>query len=212
MPHPSPSSATAPPLPAAARLLRSSPDERELVALVHSARDGDHHAWTRLVERFDRKLRHIARSYRLMPADIDDVVQATWLSLLEAIDRIREPAAIAGWLATTTRRNALRRRQTHVREQLTDDPQLGERPDDDQPEASLLQRELRTVLAEALATLPDRHRRLLIVLLNEPALEYRRIGELLSMPIGSIGPIRARALTRLAHDAPLRALNDPLWS
>jgi RNA polymerase sigma factor (sigma-70 family) len=179
---------------------------------VHSARDGDHDAWTRLVERFDRKLRHIARSYRLMPADIDDVVQATWLSLLEAIDRIREPAAIAGWLATTTRRNALRRRQTHVREQLTDDPQLGERPDDDQPEASLLQRELRTVLAEALATLPDRHRRLLIVLLNEPALEYRRIGELLSMPIGSIGPIRARALTRLAHDAPLRALNDPLWS
>jgi RNA polymerase sigma factor (sigma-70 family) len=200
-------------MPAAARPVRSRDhDEHDLVVLVQGARAGDRDAWTRLVQRFDRKLRQIARSYRLMPADVDDVVQTTWLNLFEAIDRIREPAAIGGWLATTTRRHALRRRQTHVREELADDPQPGECPDDNQPEASLLQLERRTVLAQALAKLPDRHRRLLIVLLNQPTLGYREIGELLSMPTGSIGPIRARSLRRLARDASLRALNDPLWS
>ena len=66
-------------------------------------------------------LRSVARSYRLSPQDADDAVQATWIKLYEHIDRIRDHDAIAGWLATTIRREALRLLQTHVREVLTDD-------------------------------------------------------------------------------------------
>jgi hypothetical protein len=44
---------------------------------VQGARAGDRDAWTRLVQRFDRMLRRIARSYRLTPAEIDDVAQTT---------------------------------------------------------------------------------------------------------------------------------------
>jgi RNA polymerase sigma factor (sigma-70 family) len=182
--------------------------DRELAAIVGAARAGDAEAWTCLVRRFDRVLRRIARSYRLAPADVDEVVQTTWLELLEAIQRIREPAAIGGWLATVTRRNALRRRQVHVREQLSDDPQLGDRPDSDGPEGSVLAAERRAALDGALAALPDRHRRLLAVLLTQPALDYREVGELLCMPVGSIGPIRARALARLARDPQMRAVCD----
>jgi RNA polymerase sigma factor (sigma-70 family) len=189
-----------------ARLLHDY--DRDQVAITRAARAGDADAWTCLVRRFDRVLRHIARSYRLAPADVDEVVQTTWLELLEAIHRIREPAAIGGWLATVTRRNALRRRQMHVRERLTDDQQLGDRPDSDGPEASLLEAERRAALAGALAALPERHRRLLTVLLTQPALEYREVGELLGMPVGSIGPIRARALARLARDPRMRAVCD----
>ena len=72
--------------------------ERELVALVLAARAGDSSAWTKLLGRFDRTLRSIAGSCRLAPADVDDVVQATWLDLLRDIERVREPAGIAGWL------------------------------------------------------------------------------------------------------------------
>jgi RNA polymerase sigma factor (sigma-70 family) len=174
---------------------------------VRAAQAGDEHAWTRLVQRFDRTLRRIARSYRLVPDEVDDVVQTTWLDLLEAIERIREPAAIGAWLVTTTRRNALRRRQVHVREQLSDDPVLGDAPDSEGPEAELLTAERRTVLADALIGLPERHRQLLTVLLTQPELDYRQIGQLLSMPVGSIGPIRARALARLARSPELRAIS-----
>ena len=44
------------------------------------------------------------------------------------------------------------------------------------------------------------------MLLTEPELDYRQVGERLSMPVGSIGPSRTRALARLARDARLRAV------
>lgn len=206
MPSPSPSSANMSVLAAAAQRGRPNDAQQELVAIVRAAQAGDDHAWTRLVQRFDRTLRQTARSYRLVPAEVDDVVQATWLDLLEAIEGIREPAAIGAWLVTTTRRNAMGRRQVHVREELTDDPALGDAPNSEGPEANVLMAERRTVLASALAGLPERHRRLVTVLLTQPELDYRQIGQLLSMPVGSIGPIRARALARLARSPELRAL------
>jgi RNA polymerase sigma factor (sigma-70 family) len=179
------------------------------VALVQSACAGDNDAWTQLVQRFDRRLRHIARFYRLSAADVDDVVQATWLELFEAIEGIREPLATGAWLVTVTRRNALHRWQVHVREQLTDDPDLGDRPDDDnEPESTLLALERSAILADAVDRLPDRHRDLLTTLLTQPALDYRRVGQRLSMPVGSIGPTRARALAGLARDTRLRAVSD----
>jgi len=208
MPHPSPHSGEARALSVTARRGRPLDGEEELVALVHAARAGDADAWTRLVKRFDRMLRHIARSYRLAPAEVEDVVQTTWLSLLDAIGQIRDPAAIGAWLATATRRTALRRIQAHVREQLTDDPQLGDCADDNQLDVAVIERERRAVLEAAVARLPARHRDLVTVLLRQPTLGYHEIGELLRMPIGSIGPIRARSLARLARDPQLRAVSD----
>ena len=173
---------------------------------MRAAGAGDADAWTRLVERFDGTLRHIARSYRLAPADVDDVVQGAWLELLTAIGQIRDPAAIGGWLATVTRRNALRSRRRPVRELLTDDPELGDRDEVHGPEERALAAEREAVLAGAIAALPERPRLLVTVLLTEPELDYRQVGERLSMPVGSIGPSRTRALARLARDARLRAV------
>jgi RNA polymerase sigma factor (sigma-70 family) len=184
---------------------------QELVALVNAARAGESSAWNELVRRFDQTLHHIARSYRLSPTDVDDVVQATWLNLLEDIGRLRDSAAVAGWLATTTRRKAMRLLQSRVREQLTCEPELmGDDLDDDGPEASVLAAERRAILDRALATLPCRHRKLMTLLLTQPALDYRQVGERLGMPIGSIGPIRARSLARLSDNPELRAHHDGL--
>jgi RNA polymerase sigma factor (sigma-70 family) len=187
------------------RRLSLKPD-RELRDLVHAARGGDEVARTRLVERFDRTLRAIAGSYRLAPADVDDVVQTTWLRLFTRMDQLREPAAIGAWLATTTRRESLRHLQNPVRERPTDDPELGEVADDDGPEARFLSAERHAILAHALATLPDRHRRLMTVLAADSSLKYEQISTILAIPIGSIGPIRARCLDRLSRNRQLQAI------
>lgn len=76
--------------------------------LVVRARDGDGDAWARLVERHSGLLWSIARSHGLNDADSGDVVQTTWLRLVERIDGLREPAATACWLATTARNECLR--------------------------------------------------------------------------------------------------------
>ena len=191
----------------------SAPDQppehqQDLIAIVDAARRGDAEAWTRLVGRFDPSLRRIARCYRLGPADVDDVVQNTWVELLTAIGKIREPAAIGGWLATVTRRNALRARQLPLREHVTDDPCLGDDLESPGPERDIIEAERQAVLEEAIAELPQPHRRLMTVLLTQPDLDYRQVGEQLSMPVGSIGPSRARALARLARHAPLRGFSS----
>ena len=188
------------------RLEAAAVHDARLTALVCAARRGDQGAWTDLVERFDGRVRAIARSYRLSPPDVDDVAQATWLQLLEDIGKLREPAAIGAWLATATRRTALRLLQGPVREQPTADPHLGDRAEPDQAERDLLGAERSAVVARALDTLPNRHRRLMRLLLTQEDPDYRQISHLLDMPLGSIGPIRGRCLQRLERHPEIQAL------
>src|ERR1044072_6320451 len=122
---PSPRARRTQPAPECGTPRRIPRRDDELVTLVDAARAGDTAAWDRLVRRFEGPIRGIARSHRLAPADVDEVVQSTWIALLEHFESIREPAALGGWLATVTRRNSLRRLQAHVNEQLTDEPDLG---------------------------------------------------------------------------------------
>jgi RNA polymerase sigma factor (sigma-70 family) len=182
------------------------PAETQLTAIVIAAQSGDNLAWDRLVHRFDRMLRSVARSYRLAPQDVDDAVQATWVKLYEHIDSIRDAAAISGWLATTVRRESLHLLQRGVREHLTDSLEIAPLDDAHGPDARLLESERTVALTRALASLPDRQRRLMTLIAGAEGTNYAQIGAALDMPIGSIGPIRARSLARLARHPELQAL------
>jgi len=178
----------------------------DATAILAAARAGDNTAWTMLVARFDGKLRSVARGYRLSSQDVDDAVQNAWVKLYEHIDGIRDGAAIGAWLATTVRREALRILQGGVRERLSDTLEL-DRPDDGfGPDAQLLERERSLALGRALQTLPGRQRELMTLIACKPDANYREIGATLDMPIGSIGPIRARGLARLQHHPELLAV------
>jgi RNA polymerase sigma factor (sigma-70 family) len=183
----------------------SNPDE-ELLALVRAARAGHEDAWSRLFNRFDRMLRRAARNCGLAPTDVDDAVQAGWISLHRQIHDVREPGALGAWLATVVRRESLRIAQTRVREVLTDDPELGDCPGQEQPDVQLLAAERRATLRRALRALPNRQRQLMTLLASETSPNYEEISATLDMPIGSIGPIRARGLVRLRSDAELLAM------
>ncbi len=178
--------------------------ERELIVLVGRARAGDNAAWTRLVKHFNPMLRRIARSYGLRHADVDDVLQATWLRAFRHIGQIHQPTKATYWLATVARRESLGMLQAPIREYLSDDPRLGDRVELTEPATELLAAERRAILARALGTLPERHRRLMTLLAAETDLDYREISLMLGIPIGSIGPTRARSLARLERHAELR--------
>ncbi len=172
----------------------------ELAALVQAARRGDSGAWHRLVQRFTPLVRTIANRHRLDQHDAEDVAQVVWLRLVEHIERLREPRALPGWIATTARNESLRLTRAHGRT-LPVDPLGGTALEftGDAPEvdADLLQDEEVEAVREGLAELPTAQRDLLLLLAADPPLSYREISTRLGRPIGSIGPTRARTLARL---------------
>ncbi len=138
------------------RLAASELRRVEAAALARAAAAGDGVAWSDLIDRFDRMLRVIARSYRLSSHDIDDVVQATWVKLYVHIGRIRHLEAIGAWLATTLRRESLNLIRTRALERLSDQMDLLPDTELNEPEAEAFVAERRSQLAHALADLSER--------------------------------------------------------
>lgn len=191
-----------------------------LTDLVRAARDGDQSAWDAIVERFLPLVDAIIRRHRLSEADGDDVSQTVWLRLVEHLGDLREPAALPGWLRTTTRNECLRVLGSRGR-QVPVDPQEGTGMDGldrldtvelDSTDQELLAAERRQLLREALAELPAARRELLLLLLADPPLTYELISEQLGIAIGSIGPTRARALDQLRKTRALSGMGPELMA
>jgi RNA polymerase sigma factor (sigma-70 family) len=173
-------------------------EQNEVAVVLRRAAEGDRASWNALVDSFSGMIWAVAHGHRLGPADAGEVVQTTWLRLLENLDRIREPERIGGWLATTARRESLRLLRLRGRELATDDDTRFDdaAPDEPGPEELLLDRDRDRRLWRAFARLSERCRRLLelVVVVRPP---YAEVAAALDMPVGSIGPTRARCLNRL---------------
>jgi RNA polymerase sigma factor (sigma-70 family) len=175
-------------------------DQPDLAALVHAARRGEPSAWSRLVQRFTPLIRTVTRSYRLGEHDAEDVGQVVWLRLVVHIHRLREPLALPGWIVTTARHESLRLARAHGRTLLVDPLEHSAHEfaaDHPNVDADLLHDEEVEAVREGIAELPKVQHDLLLLLAADPPLSYREISTRLGMPIGSIGPTRARALARL---------------
>jgi RNA polymerase sigma factor (sigma-70 family) len=164
--------------------------------LIAGARCGDQACWDALVERFASLIWTVARGFRMSPADSADISQTTWLRLAEHLERLQEPDRVGAWLVTTTRRECLRRRRIQNRHVLVGDkPEPAARvPDVD---IRVLVDERDTALWRCIGQLPERSRALIAMLVADPPIAYADIADALDMPVGSIGPTRARLLTTL---------------
>jgi RNA polymerase sigma factor (sigma-70 family) len=168
--------------------------------LVTAASRGDQGAWNAIVDRYLPLVYSVTRAYRLSRSDAEDVNQTVWLRLVEHLDHLREPRALPKWILTTARHECSRLTRAGRREQPVDpltDRTLGGAVDDEVVEADLLRAERQQSLRDGLARLRPADRRLLVLLTEDPPRSYREISELTGMPIGSIGPTRARSLARL---------------
>ncbi len=178
-------------------------------SLVEKARSHDDEAWRELHDRLSPVLRAVARRYDLGAADVDDVVAMTWAKCFEHIGRLREPRALPGWLVTTCRRESLaviRSRQRCV-------PVVGDAltvlaadafawsATAEDPEDAVVEREELELLRVAVGALPERQRLLVNALAElDRGQGYQEVAVSLSMPVGSIGPTRGRAVRRLRRE------------
>lgn len=182
-------------------------DDPSVVALVGRAAGSDQEAWDELVERYSPLVWSICGRYRLGRHDIEDVAQNVWLRLVEQIGNLRAPAALPGWLATTTQRECLRVLHRQYRVVPVPD-ELPPALDDMEIEQEIVLAERNAALRAAFAELPPRCRQLLSMLLRDPPRPYAEISAVLEIRIGSIGPQRARCLQRLRRSRHLALLID----
>jgi RNA polymerase sigma factor (sigma-70 family) len=135
------------------------------------ARNGDQQAWDALVEQYAPLIWSICRRHRLDGADADDVGQSVWLLLVNHLGTLRDPAALPGWLATTTRRECNRVLRA-ARERLP----VGHVPDWETlpgeqgttADQELLTAERHAALRQALLELPPDCQRLIALLTADP--------------------------------------------
>jgi RNA polymerase sigma factor (sigma-70 family) len=187
-------------------------DRPPVTALVTRAANGDQRAWDALVGRYAPLIWSICRRYQLGGADADDVGQAVWLQLLDHLGELREPAALAGWLATTTRRECARTQRGAQEPQAARHVLDAESiPDAQTPtaEQELLAAERDAALREAFTRLPRCCQQLIALLTGGQPLSYAQISDQLGIPAGSIGPRRGRCLGKLRGDPAIAALLNP---
>ena len=180
-----------------------------VIDLVTRARNGDKQSWDALVERYTPLIWSICRRYRLSRADAEDVGQSVWLRLVDQLDKVRDPAALPGWLATTTQRECGRvLRADHGPHAHANglDPENLPTGQDEGAEQELLEAERHAALREAFTHLPPDGQRLIALLIADPPLPYAEISARLGIPVGSIGPTRGRCLAKIRRYPTIAAL------
>lgn len=180
--------------------------------LYLSACQGDRDSVTELVRCYQPSLLRIARAMGLPEHTAVDVVQLAWFRFFQHVKlaaqdptkMLDNPAAVRGWLATTTRnatRDVYRKRKPTL--SIDAEPDDG-RPPIDPPDPlditeNIEDEEMKEAAGRALLRLDEPCRELVALLIADPPLSYEEIGEILGRPVGSIGPTRSRCLERLRN-------------
>ena len=157
---------------------------------------GDDAAWQTTVRRYERLLRSSARAVLRSDADVDEAVQRTWVLLLKNAARINDAAALPGWLSTTARREALAIVRAQQRAEVLGRDGAHIAPDESDMAGGLMRLELRSALLRAVDTLPATQRLVVQAMLRGEQ-SYDSLSQELSMPRGSLGPLRGRAIKSL---------------
>ena len=170
--------------------------------LVSRCIDGEARAWEALVRRHERLVYSIGRSYRLGDEDMADVFQDVFAALLRGLPRLREGRTLVRWLSSTSERiartTALKRRREAAREDHAEETFAGLADQGEAVGADLEKVERQHQVRMALGAVSERCKRLLEALYYEdPTPSYTELSQRLGVPVGSLGPTRARCMQRL---------------
>ena len=196
-------------LPPPARLPPAPPpptsfDPGEIPALLAAARQGDRDAWDEIVRRYEGLVTATVRSFRLQDADAADAEQRTWLRLVEHHRGVHDPEHLGGWLTTTATRECLAILRAHRCVVDLADVDMLAAPDD--LEQQVIDAEEAARLWNVVTLLPPRGRAVVTALFTDEKVPYAEVARVTGIPVGSLGPTRARVLRqlrRLLEETPL---------
>jgi RNA polymerase sigma factor (sigma-70 family) len=182
-------------------------NERDVVEfdrdLIRRCRKGSAGAWHQLLNKYERLVYSIPLRYGLSRDDAADIAQITFTILIQSLDSLAEDSRLGPWLATVARRHTWRLLERNRREtaserlegtDIAESAVLLGKSDAE----SIEHWELAEWLDAGLSKISEPCRKLLLALYFQPERSsYAEVAERLDMPVGSIGPSRARCMRRL---------------
>ena len=163
--------------------------------MLRACQNGDQKAWQALLERYERLVYSIPLNFGLSRSDADDVAQATFSALIRSLGSISDEQRLAAWLGTVARRQTWRLVERRRREPPVSDDQLDRVSTED---SVIAHTENLEWLHQGLTKMDRRCRDLLTSLyFSEETPAYTAVAEQFDIPVGSIGPTRARCLDKL---------------
>lgn len=196
-----------------------SPSDTELLG---AARKGDEEAWEQIIDRYQSLINSISRRHQMASDDAHDVSQYVWMQLVNHIDNLRDTRALPGWISATTTHRCYEILRTCKRSVSVDPLATGlfdlititakktESEGRCGVDDDLLRAEQHQAVREGLSELTQTQQQLLLLLVADPPVPYCEISRRMNLPIGSIGPTRARLLTKLGKSRAVQQLvEDP---
>ena len=184
--------------------LREIPDrnDRRLwsnTRLVRECLEGRQEAWSALIDRYKNLIYSIPIKYEFSPDEATDIFQSVCLEMLSELKNLRKPEALPKWIMQVAAHKCFHRKQQRLRLAVSDSgEELEKQTVPPIAEGILGQSEEEEALREAIAALPPRCRKLVVMLFfEEPARPYREVAASLGIALGSVGFIRQRCLDRL---------------
>lgn len=168
--------------------------------LIRACRNGDAGAWEQVLNKYERLVFSIPLRYGLDHAAAADIAQITFTILFQSLDELRDDSHLGGWLATVARRHTWRLQKHARRESPVENDDLPEIEPmfGDSGDSPIDQLEEIEWVDQGLSKIDKRCRELLHALyFDTQQTSYTEIAERLRLPLGSIGPTRARCLERL---------------
>ncbi|MBD2700271.1 RNA polymerase sigma factor [Spirosoma sp. BT702] len=175
-------------------------------ALVRQIVQGNVRAYQTLVERYQRLVLHMIRRIVQQPADVEDVCQDVFMKVYQQLPTYQFEAKLSTWIATIAYRTGINYVKKHHREsfhhsfdQLDDTDILSQLPN---PEDVVQQDDWHAFLHRQIDRLPI-HYRTVLTLYHLEELSYEEIGQITSMPEGTVKNylFRARRLLKNALEA-----------
>lgn len=179
-----------------------SASDRDLILACRAGKTG---AWRSLLSKYERLVFSVPLNYGLSRDDAADIAQITFTILIQSLDSLREDSRLGPWLGTVARRHTWRLLERKRRERTGNQRDVAEsttllgKDGDD----SIERWESIESLHQGLSLIDEPCRNLLLALYFDPEQpSYAEVAARLSVPVGSIGPTRARCLEKLKRVLP----------
>jgi RNA polymerase sigma-70 factor (ECF subfamily) len=172
-------------------------------SLILRSQAGELDAFNQLVEKYQSQVYNLARRMLGDPDMAADASQEAFLNAYEHIDRFRG-STLKTWLLRITAnacydllRVRQRRPSTSLDDLIADPDDPKDFPDKDEtPEEAALRRELGSLLAQSLDSLPS-DQRLVVVLSDVQGMSYEEIAEVTNSNLGTVKSRLSRARSKL---------------